>query len=171
MHWAGPGMSARAIACWMHGMRSGRGQGLIAFCTYLDTQSSIEQDYLPSFLLGNKFENHFSHKMGKGSWAATLKFTSDLLCRFIIFSVTIHNCNVLLIIGTPSVFWLSTDNFRYFHRNTWWSDVRTSFLHRKSISAMPHPFLHPHILWENNLKWSLGSASLKTLLQYFKLGW
>ena len=50
-------MHERARNCMLNGMRSGRGQGLIAFQivrTYLDTQSSIEQDYLPSFLLGNK---------------------------------------------------------------------------------------------------------------------
>ena len=53
---AGCRMHERARNC-MHGMRSGWGQGLIAFQivrTYLDTQSSIEHDYLPSFLLGNE---------------------------------------------------------------------------------------------------------------------
>ena len=70
MSFSWPRIHERARDC-MHGMRSGRGQGLIAFQivrTYLDTQSSIEHDYLPSFLLGNHFTNNSKkHAIGKGN--------------------------------------------------------------------------------------------------------
>ena len=54
-------MSARAIAC-MECEVGGARVDCIPNCTHIssqiDTQSSIEQDYLPSFLLGNYNDIH-----------------------------------------------------------------------------------------------------------------